>query len=107
MVCAQDCWSLEVVDVVGPWDFSYVGLDIYINYPSGTYDDWYDFYFLVPYSLALNLEIYVLTHLLCGLPLDVIVTWYGYICDDIPVGLLLLYYWVWLIAWDVSICDDW
>ena len=37
--CAQDCWSLEVVDIVGPWDFSHIGLDIPINYPCYTYDD--------------------------------------------------------------------
>ena len=92
---------------MGPWDFSYVGLDISINYPSCTYDDWYDFYFLVAHSLALNLGICVLAHLLCGLPLDVVVTWYGYIYDNTPIGPLLLYYQVWFIAWDVSICDDW
>ena len=39
-------------------------LDISINYLSCTDDDWYDFYFLVPHSLTLNLEICILTHLL-------------------------------------------
>ena len=92
---------------MGSWDFSDIALDISINYPSCTYDDWYDFYFLIPHPLALNLEICVLTHLLCGLLLDVVVTWYGHIYDNTPVGFFLLNYQVWLIAWDVSICDDW
>ena len=35
------------------------------------------------------MEICVLTCLLCDL-LDVVVTWYGYIYDDTPVGFLLL-----------------
>ena len=77
---------------MGPWNFSYIGLDISINYPSCTHDDWYDLDFLVPYSLALNLEICVLTHLFCGLPPDVVVTWYDYIYVDTPVGLPLLYF---------------
>ena len=92
---------------MGSWDFSDIALDISINYPSCTYDDWYDFHFLIPHPLALNLEICVLTHLLCGFLLDVVVTWYGNIYDNTPVGFFLLNYQVWLIAWDVSICDDW
>ena len=77
---------------MGSWDFSDIALDISINYPSYTYDDWYDLYFLIPHSLELNLEICVLTHLLCGLLLDVVVTWYGYIYDNTPVSLFLLNY---------------
>ena len=59
---------------MGSWNFSHVALDIYINYPSCTYDDWYGLYFLLSHPLALNLKVNVLTHLVCGLPLDVVVT---------------------------------
>ena len=75
MCSTQDCWSLEVVDVMGSWDFSNIALDVSINYSSCTYDDWYDHYFLIPHPLALNLEICVLNQLLCSLLLDVVVTW--------------------------------
>ena len=54
----------KVVDVMGSWDFSNIALDVSINYSSCTYDDWYDFYFLIPHPLALNLEISVLNYLL-------------------------------------------
>ena len=75
---------------MGSWDFSDIALDISINYPSCTYDEWYDLYFLIPHPLALNLEIYVLTHLLYGLLLDVVVTWYGHIYDNTPFSLFFL-----------------
>ena len=57
--------------------------------------------------LALNLEIYILAHLLCGLLLDVVVTWNGHIYDLAPIRLLLLYGYVWFIAGDISVSDDW
>ena len=88
--------------VVAPRDFSCVGIDISINYPSCTYDDWYDFYFLVLHSLTHNLEICVFIHLLCGLLLDLVVAWYRHIYHDTPVCLLLFQYQVWLIASDMS-----
>ena len=72
MCCTQDCWSLEVVYVVGIWDFPHIALALSIYYPSCPYDDGYDCYFLFPHPLALNLEICVLTYLLCGLLLDII-----------------------------------
>ena len=51
-------WAVaDVVDVVGPWDFSYISLDISVNYPSCTYDDWYDLHFLVPHSVT-NIPLY-------------------------------------------------
>ena len=75
-----DLWRLS--DAVVSWDFSDIAFDVSINYPSCTYDDWYDLYFLIPHPLVPNLEIYILTHLLCGLLLDVVVTWYGNIYDD-------------------------
>ena len=56
------------------------------------YDDWHDLYSLILHPLALNLEVCVLTHLLCGLLPDVMVTWYSHIYDDIPVHLFLLNY---------------
>ena len=48
-----------------------------------------------------------LPHLLCGLLLDVVVTWNGHIYDLAPIRLLLLYDYVWFVAWDVSFSDDW
>ena len=77
-----------VVDVLGSWDFSNDGLDISINYPSCIYVDCFDFYFIIPQSLAFNLEICVLT-LLYDFPLDVVVTWYHYIYEDTPVGTIM------------------
>ena len=58
------------------------------------------------YSLAINLEIYILAHLLCGLLLDV-VTWNGHIYDLAPIRLLFLYDCVWFVAGDMSVSDDW
>ena len=89
------------------WYSSNILLDILVYYSSCTYDDWYDLYLLVPYSLSLNLEIYILAHLLCGLPLDVVVTWNGHIHDKAPTRLLLLYDYVWFVAGDMSVSDDW
>ena len=57
--------------------------------------------------LALNLKIYILAHLLCGLLLDVVVTWNGHIYDLAPIRLLLLYDYVWFVAGDMSVSDDW
>ena len=51
-----------------------VALNALLYYSSGTYDDWYYLYLLVPHSLVLYLEIYMLVHLLSGLLLDVVVT---------------------------------
>ena len=59
------------------------------------------------HSVALNLEIYILAHLLCGLLLDVVVTWNGHIYDLAPIRLLLLYDYVWFVAGDMSVSDDW
>ena len=58
------------------------------------------------HSLALNLEIYILAHLLCGLLLDVVVTWNGHIYDLAPIRLLL-YDYVCFVAADMSDSDDW
>ena len=69
--------------------------------------DWYDLYLLVPYSLALSLEIYILAHLLCGFLLDVVVTWNGHIYDLAPIRLLLLCDYVCFVAGDMSVSDDW
>ena len=52
--------------------FFHIALGASITYPSYTYNDWYDLYSLILYPLALNLEIYVITHLFCGLLLDVL-----------------------------------
>ena len=89
------------------WYSSNILLDVLVYYSSCTYDDWYDLYLLVPYSMALNLEIYILVHLLCGLLLDVAVTWNGHINDFTPTRLLLLYNYVWFVAGDISVSDDW
>ena len=48
-----------------------------------------------------------LLHLLCGLLLDVVVTWNGHIYDLAPIRLLLLYDYVWFVARDMSVSDDW
>ena len=88
------------------WYSSNILLDVLVYYSSCTYDDWYYLYLLVPYSLALNLEIYILAHLLCGLLLDVVVTWNGHIYDLAPIRLLLLYDYVWFVAGDMSASDD-
>ena len=72
------------------WYSSNILLDVLLYYSSYTYDDWYDLYLLAPYSLALNLEIYILAHLLCGLLLDVVVTWNGHIYDLAPIRLLCM-----------------
>ena len=76
MCSAQDCSSLEVADVVVSWNFSDIAFDVSINYPSCTYDDWYDLYFLM----------------------DFVVTRYGHIYDDTLVAFLLLNYQVWFIV---------
>ena len=89
------------------WYSSNILLDVLVYYSSCTYDNWYDLYLLVPYSLALNLEIYILAHLLCGLLLDVVVTWNSHIYDLAPIRLLLLYEYVWLVAGNMSVSDDW
>ena len=44
---------------------------------------------------------------LCGLLLDVVVTWNGHIYDLVPIRLLLLYDYVWFVAGDMSVSDDW
>ena len=89
------------------WYSSNILLDVFIYYSSCTYDDWYDLYLLVLYSLALNLEIYILAHLLCGLLLDVVVIWNGHIYDLAPIRLLLLYDYVWFVAGNMTVSDDW
>ena len=91
------------------WYSSNILLDVLVYYSSCTYDDWYDLYLIIPYSLALNLEIYILVHLhlLCGLLLDVVVTWNGHIYDLAPIRLLLLYDYVWFAAGGMSFSDDW
>ena len=96
----------QAVDVMAAWYSSNIPLDALVYYSSCTYDDWYDLY-LLPLSLALNLEIYILAHLLCGLLLDVVVTWNGHIYDLAPITLLLLYDYVWFVAGDMSVSDDW
>ena len=83
-----------------------IALNALLYYSSGTYDDWYYLYLLVPHSLALYLEIYILAHLLSGLLLDIVVTWDSHINYQTPFLVFLLYYDVWLIAWDVPICFD-
>ena len=62
--------------------------------------------FLFHRTLALNLEIYILAHLLSGLLLDVVVTWNHHIYDLAPNRLLLLYDYVWFVAEDMSLSDD-
>ena len=88
------------------WYSSNIHLDVLVYYSNCTYDDWYDLYLLVQYSLALNLEIYILAHLFCSLLLDVVVTWNGHIYDLAPIRLLLLYDYVWFVAGDMSVSDD-
>ena len=55
----------------------------------------------------LNLEVYILVHLLCGLLLDVVITWNGHIYDLTSIRPLLLYDYVWFVAGDMSVSDDW
>ena len=98
---------MQAVDVVIALYSSKILLDVLVYYSSCTYDDWYDLYFLVPYSLALNLEIYILAHLLCGPLLDAVVTWNGHIYDLAPIRLILLYDYVWFVAEDMSVSEDW
>ena len=88
------------------WYSSNILLDVLVYYSSCTYDDWYDLYLLVSYSLALNLEIYIFAHLLCSLLLDVIVTWNGHIYDLTPITPLFLYDYVWFVAGGMSVSDD-
>ena len=38
---------------------------------------------------------------------DVVVTWNGHIYDLAPIRLLLLYDYVWFVAGDMSVSDDW
>ena len=89
------------------WYSSNILLDVLVYYFTCTYDDWYDLYLLVPCSLALNLQIYILAHFLFGLLLDVVVTWNGQIYDLAPIRLPLLYDFVWFVAGDMSVSDDW
>ena len=44
---------------------------------------------------------------LCGLLMDVVVTWNGHIYDLAPIRLLLQYDFVWFVAGDISVSDDW
>ena len=81
----------RLVDAMVAWYSSNILLDIFAYYSCCTYDDCYDLYLLVPYSLALNLEIYILAHLLSGFLLDVAVTWNDHIYDLAPIRCLLLY----------------
>ena len=48
----------------------------------------------------------ILAHLLCGLLLDVVVTWNGHIYDLATIRLFL-YDYVWFVAGDMSASDDW
>ena len=89
------------------WYSSNILLHVLVYYSSCTYDDWYDLYLLVPYSVALNLEIYIFANLLCGLLLDVVVTWNGHIYDLAPIRCLLLYDYVWFVVGHMSVSDDW
>ena len=89
------------------WYSSNILLDALVYYSSCTYGDWYDLYLHVPYSLALNLEIYILVHLLCDLLLDIVVTLNDHIYDLAPISLLLLYDYVWFVAGEISVWDDW
>ena len=59
------------------------------------------------HTLALNLEVYILAYLLCGLLPEVVVTGNGHIYDLAPIRLLLLYDYVWFVAGDMSVSDDW
>ena len=88
------------------WYSSNIPLDVLVYYSSCTYDEWHDLYLLVPYSLTLNLEIYILAHLLFALLLDVVVTWNGHIYALTPIRLLL-YDYVWFVSGDMSVSDDW
>ena len=53
------------------------------------------------------LNIYKCADLLCGLFLDAVVTWNGHIYDLAPIRLFLLYDYVWFVAGDMSVSDDW
>ena len=48
-----------------------------------------------------------LLNLLCGLLLDVVVPWNGHIYDLAPIRLLLLHDYIWFVAGDMSVRDDW
>ena len=69
--CSTRCWTLYVVDVVLPWYFSEVLLDVLLYDSSCSYYDWYHLYPLSPFSLSLTLEIHIFADLLCGLLLDI------------------------------------
>ena len=47
-----------------------------------------------------------LAHLLCGLLLDVVITWNGHIHVLAPIRLLLLYDYIQFVAGDMSVSDD-
>ena len=81
MCSSQKCWSLQAADVMAAWYSPNKLCDVLVYYSSCTYDDWYDLYLLVPYSLTLNLEIYILAHLLCGLLLDVVTSMIWFLLD--------------------------
>ena len=53
------------------WYLLEIALNALLHYSSSTYDDWYYLYLLVPHSLALYLEIYILAHLLSSLLLEI------------------------------------
>ena len=91
MCSSKNFWSLQAVDIMVAWYSSNILLDVLFFYFSCTYDEWYDFYLLVPYSLALNLELCILPHLLCGLLLDVVITWNGHIYDLASIRLCLVF----------------
>ena len=58
-------------------------------------------------SHIIKVQDQVHAHLLYGFLLDVVVTWNGHIYDLEPIRLLLLYDYVWFVAGDMSVSDDW
>ena len=70
---------MQIVEIMLAWYLLEVALNALLYYSSGTYDDWYYLYLLVPHPLALYLKIYIISHLLSSLLLDTVVTWDSHI----------------------------
>ena len=102
-MCAVPRWLTFADCRIMPWYLLEVALTL-LYYSSGTYDDWYYLYLLVPHSLALYLEIYILAHLLSGLLLDVVVILATSIIRHLSESFSCVI--MSGLAWDVPICFD-
>ena len=89
------------------WYSSNILLDVLVYYSSCTYHNWYE---PLPscsiFSGTQSGDLHTCSSSL-WLLLDVVVIWNGHIYDLAPIRLLLLYDYVWFVAGDMSLSDEW